>query len=204
MKTNPLFWDKIAQKYAAQPVSDPDAYAYTLAQTRTYLSPDAHVLEIGCGTGSSALALADTGAQITATDFAPEMIRIAKEKGAETPNVTFEVADTELTQFQANQFDAVLAFNLFHLVGGLDAALARVAAVVKPGGYLISKTPCLGGAWYLRPVIGLMRVVGKAPFVAFLRTGQLDAQIKAAGFDVLISEEHNAQTRGHFVVARKV
>ena len=203
MTTSPKFWDGIAKRYAAQPVSDPDAYALTLERTRGYLKSTDHVLEIGCGTGTSALKLADACAKITATDYAPEMIAIAREKGAEVPSVAFELADARLGDFEAGQFDAVLAFNLYHLVDDLETALNRAHAVLKPGGHFITKTPCLGGAWHLRPVIGMMRLFGKAPYLQYLRPDNWDAQIEAAGFDIVETAEHNKQTRGHFVVARK-
>lgn len=203
VKTNAQFWDKIARKYAKSPVSDPDAYAHTLTRTRHYLGAEDAVLEVGCGTGSSALKLADACKELLATDVAPEMIAIAREKTG-PDNVTFGVNDLQLEGIPDASKDAVLAFSLLHLLKDLPQALQRIHEVVKPGGYFISKTVCLGGAWYLRPVIGLMRAFGKAPFVAFLTPSELDAAIAEAGFEIVESAEHNKGTRGHFVVGRKL
>ena len=47
------FWDKIAPKYAADPIKDMESYELTLNKTRGYLRPSDQVLEIGAGTGSS-------------------------------------------------------------------------------------------------------------------------------------------------------
>lgn len=197
------FWDKLARRYAKQPVADEAAYAHTLERTRTYLGAEDHVLELGCGTGSTALKLADAVAEIVATDFAPEMIAIAREK-AGPDNVRFEVGDTALEGRADASFDAVMAFSLLHLVLDLKADLRRIHAVLKPGGYFISKTVCLKAEWYFRPMIGLMRLLGKAPVVHFYAPDALDAQIAAAGFEIVETGEHNTKTRGHFVVARKV
>ena len=68
MPTDIAFWDKIAERYAARPIDNPDAYEATLERVRHWLHPDWHVLELGCGTGTTALKLAGSAAQITATD----------------------------------------------------------------------------------------------------------------------------------------
>jgi len=45
------FWDKVAPKYAKDPISDVASYEYTLDRTASYLSPDNRVLELGSKTG---------------------------------------------------------------------------------------------------------------------------------------------------------
>jgi len=67
MQNQASFWDKTAKKYAAQPIGNMDAYTETLVRTRTYLHPDHKVLELGCGTGTTALRLADAVADYTAS-----------------------------------------------------------------------------------------------------------------------------------------
>jgi ubiquinone/menaquinone biosynthesis C-methylase UbiE len=198
------FWDRIARKYAAMPVSDQAAYENTLARIDHHLKLDDHVLELGCGTGSTAIRMAGGVARYLATDFSQTMIEIAREKPQEHANLTFDVADMTLSGHQAGSYDAVLGFNLFHLVPDADAALARIHAVLKPGGTFISKTPCLASMWYIRPVIAVMRLMGKAPALTYFSARGLDEKIRAAGFELVEVAEHNKGTRGHFVVARKI
>lgn len=52
------FWDRIARKYASDPIKDTAGYERTLARTRELLTHTDTVLEIGCGTGTTALKLA--------------------------------------------------------------------------------------------------------------------------------------------------
>ncbi|MBV2358977.1 class I SAM-dependent methyltransferase [Thalassococcus sp. CAU 1522] len=203
MTTKAAFWDKIAEGYAKRPVGDAQAYEQTLNRVRHWLAPDMAVLELGCGTGTTALRLADTGADILGTDLSGEMIRIAEGKAAVQgdANVRFAVAEAGAAQ---GAFDAVMAFNLLHLVEDLPGTLTHVRARLPEGGLFISKTPCLGGKPWFRPLIGLLRLVGKAPFVAFLRPAELRRAIEAAGFEVVETGDYPPKLPSHFVVARAV
>ncbi len=203
------FWDKIARGYAKNAVEDVPAYDRTLARTAAYLDADYRVLEIGCGTGSTALRLGGQVAEYVGADISPEMIAIANEKLAEThqPTVRFEVDDADRTRFAGRGYDAVLAYNLFHLVADLDDALAGARASLKPGGLLISKTACLKDMnpfirWVMIPA---MRLIGKAPKVLSFDQGELEAALKRAGFDVEAVEYHGTKGKDirPFIVARK-
>lgn len=85
------FWDKTAAKYAKSPVKDADSYEQTLERVRAHLAADDTVLEIGCGTGTTALLLADSAKHIIASDISSNMIEIAdgKAKEQKVENVAF-------------------------------------------------------------------------------------------------------------------
>lgn len=82
MSANAMFWDRVAKRYAAQPVSDPAAYEVTLSRTASYLRADQTILELGCGTGNTAVTLAPNVAQMLATDFSAKMIEFGQERPA--------------------------------------------------------------------------------------------------------------------------
>ena len=108
-----IFWDREAEKYAASAIGNPAAYQYTLGRTRSYLRPTDHVLEIACGTGSTAVLLAPDVTSYLATDVSPEMIRIARGKlPVKAADLRFDVAG-ELPE--TGSFDVVLAHSFFHL-----------------------------------------------------------------------------------------
>ena len=139
------FWDRIARKYSRQPVGDPDSYENTLARTAEHLRETDHVLEIGCGTGTTALRLAKGVARYTATDFSRGMLEIAAEKAAaeESGNLEFVCTSLRDNRLAGQAFDSILAFNLLHLVRDLEDYLNHVFGLLKPGGLFISKTACL-------------------------------------------------------------
>ena len=208
---NAAFWSKISRNYAAGPIRDMNGYLRTLERTKSHLTPEDHVLEIGCGTGSTALLLAQHVAHITATDLAPGMIEIANEKLRKegSGNVTFAVAEVLEHGFDKGPYDAVVAHNLLHLLPDLDQALAHISALIKPGGLFISKTVCApkdGGIRYAlisRVAIPVMQAVGKAPFVDFISAQELEWKIKGNGFEVVEVLDQDGVLPSRYVVARK-
>lgn len=204
--TNAAFWDRIAPKYAKQPISNVDAYEDTLARVQTYLGTETFALELGCGTGSTALRLQPGTARYVAADISQGMIDIANDKIADKTGSTpeFRVAGVDAAAFSGGPFNTVLAFNLLHLVPDLDAALKVIRDNLPEGGLLISKTPAIAGKWYYRPLIKTMQLFGKAPPVLYLTVDEIDACITAAGFRIVETGLYPPSTPSRFVVARKV
>lgn len=201
------FWDRIAQKYASDPIKDMAGYERTIARTRDWLSPSHSVLELGCGTGTSALLLAPSVTRITGSDVSGAMIAIATERAAAqaSPNVSFLVGAAEDAIGDEGSCDVVLAFNLLHLVGDRQAAFRQIRRLLKPGGLFISKTPCLAEMTVLiRLAVPLMRMIGKAPHVSFFTAEALERDVTAAGFTVLERARHGSGRRDPriFLVAR--
>lgn len=211
MTTHAAFWDRIAEKYAATPISDQDAYHYTLDRIRSYLRGTDTVLELGCGTGSTALLLAPSVANYVASDISENMLTIGRRKAREKDikNVEFHSADAGLPTGTGQTYDAVLALNLLHLVEDLPAALDQAYADLKPGGHFISKTICLPETGFplmfnaMRAILPVMRLLGKAPPVFFYRIEHLEAAVQKAGFEIIETGNHPVQPPRRFIVARK-
>jgi SAM-dependent methyltransferase len=204
-----VFWDRIAHQYAADPIADMAGYEATLRRVQDFLSVDQTVLEIGCGTGTTALRLAPSTRRWLATDVSTAMVAIAREKLAlqPVPSLRFDVADADAPVSQPGTYDAVLAFSLLHLVSDLDLALQQVVQALRPGGWFISKTPCIAEMNPLIPYLALplMRAIGKAPPVLRFNGDRLRSAIAAQGMEIVSVERHG--TRGKdirvFIVARK-
>lgn len=205
MRTHAQFWDRIAEKYASSPIKNMAAYEKTMDRTRAYLSTDQEVLEVGCGTGSTALLLAPNVKHITATDISRRMIEIgeAKARDQQAANVTFRQAALPDESPAPESFDAILCYNTLHLVTDLPAVLRSLRSALKPGGVFISKTVCLAEQTRLWAIpIYLMRLIGKAPYVRMLTFDAVEKAIAADGFEIIETGVYPAPF-SRFVVARK-
>ncbi len=199
------FWDKIADKYAARPIGNETAYGETLDITRSYLPEAANVLEIGCGTGTTALRLAADVDQILGTDLSPRMVEIATKRAVEAgvSNVQFQVHAADASD--GGPYDAVIAFNLLHLLDDIPKALADAHRVLADGGVFVSKSGCLKQGWFrlLRLPIWVLAAIGKAPRIKFLTSKQLDQMFLDAGFTIERAQMLPPRGPMRVIVARK-
>ncbi len=203
---NARFWDRIAPRYAAKPIADMDSYMRKLELTRSYLRPDMHVLELGCGTGGTALAHAPYVQHVTATDISPEMLKIAEERRLESgmDNVKFEVASIEDFVSAPERFDVVLMLSLLHLLDDPEAAIAKVHRLLKPGGLLVTSTACLGDnmRWF-GPIAKVGAAFGLIPRLRIIAKSELRSMMQQRGFAAVDSFEQ-ADGRTYFQIARRL
>lgn len=198
------FWDKMADRYARQPIADEAAYRTKLEVTRGYLRPDMEVMEFGCGTGGTAILHAPYVRQIKAVDFSESMLAIARSKAAAAGavNITFEQADINGFVAPDASFDVILGLSILHLLADKDAVIAKVFRLLKPGGLFISSTSCVGETMgFLKFVAPLGKALGLLPRLDVMTTAELISSITRAGFSI----EHQWQPgRGKavFIVAR--
>lgn len=99
---------------------------------------DAHVLEVGCGTGVTTRALAlwpDVGT-VVGVDVAPFLLSKARSLAQDLPNLTFREADGRSLPFEDETFDVVVFDTTLTHVPGPERALAEALRVLRPLGWL--------------------------------------------------------------------
>jgi demethylmenaquinone methyltransferase / 2-methoxy-6-polyprenyl-1,4-benzoquinol methylase len=112
------------------------------AADRAELDPGDRALDVCCGTGDLALALAGRvglRGNVVGADFSEPMLDLARRKAAErgVKHVTFEWADALELPYGNAEFDAVtVGFGVRNLAD-LEAGLAEMARVLQPGGRLV-------------------------------------------------------------------
>jgi demethylmenaquinone methyltransferase/2-methoxy-6-polyprenyl-1,4-benzoquinol methylase len=111
------------------------------AADRAELDPGDAALDLCCGTGDFSLELAlrvAPGGSVVGADFSEAMLEIARRKAAERgADIRFEWADALDLPYGDASFDAVtVGFGVRNLAD-LDAGLAEIARVLRPGGRLV-------------------------------------------------------------------
>lgn len=107
------------------------------SQVATWIGPEHEVLELGAGAGGHTLALARTGARVTATDISPHALAyLAQRLGDQGLTVQTQVADMEALPFDANAFDFVTCAGSLSY-GDPTLVDAEIRRVLRPGGCLI-------------------------------------------------------------------
>ena len=106
--------------------------------TRLEVAPGAPVLDLATGTGWTARRLAALGAEVTAVDFAPDMLAAAQALAtAEGRKVTVVEGDAEALPFSDGAFDRIIStFGVMFVQRPEDAA-AELARICRPGGRLV-------------------------------------------------------------------
>jgi len=205
MDRETAFWNKLADKYSRRPISDEATYQKKLDITRKYFKPDMDVLEIGCGTGTTAIAHAPFVGHIRATDLSTRMVEIAKDKAKAEgiDNVMFEALSVDALDVPDDSIDVVLAHNILHLLEDKQRTIADVHKMLKPGGVFVTSTACIGDMMLpLRLIIPVGRLLRLFPLVKVFSVAELQESLVNAGFDIDY-EWQPKKSAPAFIICRK-
>lgn len=149
---------------------------------------DARVLDVGCGGGILSEALAREGAVVTGIDLAPTPLKIAELHALESNvSVTYRLESVEAhAAAHPAAYDFVTCMEMLEHVPEPDAIVARLAALVKPGGQLFLSTLNRNLKAFLLAIVGAEYVLGLLPrgthdYERFIRPAELARWARAAG-----------------------
>lgn len=144
-------WDFAADAYAEGQASGRDFYRYEfLGPIQAETCGDVHglrLLDVGCGSGYMARAMARAGARVTAIDISPRMIEHARAEEEAAPlGIEYRVADAAgvASLFAPGSFDVAVSCLALQDMPDPARVLRGVHAVLRPGGrFIVSIThPC--------------------------------------------------------------
>jgi 2-polyprenyl-6-hydroxyphenyl methylase/3-demethylubiquinone-9 3-methyltransferase len=147
----------------------------------------AQVLDVGCGGGLLAEALAQRGAQVTAIDLAPAMIETARLHAAESGlTIDYRVQDAlELARATPHAYDVVCCMEMLEHLADPAVFLATLAELVKPGGAIFVSTLNRNAKSFLLAIVGaeyLLRLLprGTHEYERFIRPAELAGWARGA------------------------
>ncbi len=149
------------------------------------------VLDVGCGGGILAEAMARRGARVTGIDLAGKPLQIARQH-AQAQQVDVQYADSCAEDWAAShggQYDVVTCMEMLEHVPDPAAVIAACATMAKPGGWIFFSTINRNPLSYLMAIIGVEVVLRLLPrgthqYRRFIKPAELLALANSAGLQL--------------------
>ena len=149
------------------------------------------VLDVGCGGGLLSEALAKAGAQVTAIDLAPELVKVGRLHSLESGvKVDYQVKAVEaLAAENPGSFDAITCMEMLEHVPDPAAIVTACATLLRPGGRLFLSTLNRTPAAFALAIVGAEYIARLLPkgthrYADFIRPSELSAWLRGAGLQI--------------------
>jgi 2-polyprenyl-6-hydroxyphenyl methylase/3-demethylubiquinone-9 3-methyltransferase len=146
------------------------------------------VLDVGCGGGLLAEAMAREGARVVGLDLADELIEVARLHALEAGiSIEYRVESAEQhAQAGAGQYDVVTCMEMLEHVPDPQAIVGALATLVRPGGHVFVSTLNRTPRAYAMAILGAEYVLRLLPagthtYAKFIRPSELAGWARAAG-----------------------
>jgi len=169
------------------------------------------VLDIGCGGGILADAMARKGAEVLGIDLAGKALKVAQLHAleAQTRGVSYrEVSAETLAAEQPERFDVVTCMEMLEHVPDPSSVVRACATLVKPGGHVFFSTINRNAKAFVFAIVGAEYILNLLPrgtheFAKFIKPSELASYARAAGLDLEHTRgmEYNPLTRHYWLSA---
>ena len=167
------------------------------------------VLDVGCGGGILADAMARKGASVLGIDLSSKALRVAQLHAleAQTPNVAYREVPVEALAAEApGSFDAVTCMEMLEHVPDPASVVRACADLVRPGGWVFFSTINRNAKAFLFAVVGAEYVLNLLPrgtheYAKFIRPSELARDCRDAGLDIVGTRglEYNPLTKRYWL-----
>ncbi len=163
-----------------------------------------HVIDVGCGGGILAEAMARKGANVTGIDLAEKSLKVAQLHGLESGvTVRYEQISTEdMAQREAEQFDVVTCMEMLEHVPEPQSVVEACAKLAKPGAWVVFSTLNRNPKSFLFAIVGAEYVLRLLPrgtheYSKFIKPSELGRAARNAGLELveLIGMTYNPITQ---------
>ncbi|CAG0990610.1 MAG: ubiquinone/menaquinone biosynthesis methyltransferase [Candidatus Methanoperedens nitroreducens] len=204
MNKSEKFWDRMAKYLDRVERKDEATNIKIIEKTRKYLKINDTVLDFGCGTGTAAIEIAGSVKKVTGIDISSKMIEAAKGKTVEgkVKNIDFTQTTIFDEKLKTGSFDVILCFHLLHLVEDTPKVMQRINELLKPGGLIISATPCIRGT-FLGVLLWPVSKIGLIPPIKYYNISELEDLMTEGNFEIVETECLDKSGQQYFIVAKK-
>jgi 2-polyprenyl-6-hydroxyphenyl methylase/3-demethylubiquinone-9 3-methyltransferase len=169
------------------------------------------VLDVGCGGGILADAMARRGAQVVGIDLATKSLKVAQLHAleAQTPDVQYrEISAEALAAAEPASFDVVTCMEMLEHVPDPASVVNACATLVKPGGWVFFSTINRNAKAFAFAILGAEYLLNMLPrgtheYARLLRPSELAGHCRAAGLDLQATRglQYNPLTRRYWLNA---
>jgi 2-polyprenyl-6-hydroxyphenyl methylase/3-demethylubiquinone-9 3-methyltransferase len=195
------WWDPTSE---FKPLHDINPLRLAYLQERSGGLAQKRVLDVGCGGGILAEAMAGRGARVTGIDLSEKSLRVAELHLLQSQvDVRYEMASAEeYAERHGGQFDVVTCMELLEHVPQPSAMVAACARLVRPGGQVFFSTINRNAKSYLFAVVGAEYVLRLLPrgthdYQRFIKPSELSRWARSAALRTseLIGMTYNPLTQ---------
>jgi 2-polyprenyl-6-hydroxyphenyl methylase/3-demethylubiquinone-9 3-methyltransferase len=138
------WWSADSTMRALRAMTPTRADYFAAALRRVSIAPRPTILDVGCGAGFVALAMAERNFTVIGVDPSANALQQARDETATrslaVPAPTFVTGSADLLRFESGTVDAIIMADVLEHIGDLPAALREVARVLKVGGVFLFDT----------------------------------------------------------------
>jgi 2-polyprenyl-6-hydroxyphenyl methylase / 3-demethylubiquinone-9 3-methyltransferase len=167
------------------------------------------VLDVGCGGGILADAMAREGADVLGIDLSTKALRVAQLHAleAQTDGVEYrEISAEALATEKPGEFDVVTCMEMLEHVPDPSLVVQACASLVKPGGYVFFSTINRNAKAYLFAVVGAEYILNLLPrgthdYAKLIKPSELASHCRASGLDLLHTKglQYNPLTKNYWL-----